>query len=335
MAFLDYVAELRSIPNLPYPLAQTLINRAWKDIRDKHKWSWLLGNADIITPAAIQSGTVTFTLGSTTATADATAAAAFNAAPFVAPFPPLASPILGQGYQIRTASGSSTLLNTYGPLYSIVAWDGVNTLTLDRAFDQGNITNSPYIAYKAYYATPVSDFNRYLTVNNTTSGYSIRGKNLFYDQQKLNSYDPQRGGTGDTYVIAIYGVDSSGNMVHEWYPHPVNQALYRVYYERRGVQLSQTQDLPPNLSSDLLMARAYIHAADWAQTAIAQFPELGNTNWVQFRKAKMELWTELLIDAKRQDGEVYPRIPVFPNSASQFPMGGQFLQSHDTSGFFM
>lgn len=324
MAFRDYYSELvGTIPHLPVPLARTLVNRAWKDIRDLRLWSWLIGYGDVIAPAQIVAGTVSVTFGDTTMTMDATAAAALQ--PAALSNPPLASALLGQGRQIRISGNASA-----GPLYTIVAADfGANTLTLDRPYASPSGTGLAYACYKAYYAAPNQDFLRYLTVTNMTSGYTITGRKLYNEQMKLNLVDPQRGARGDAYLLAAFSVDSTGRPVTEWYPHPSNQAVYNCIYRRRGVDLSDTVDLPATLPPTVLMHRAMMHAAQWATANVATFPELGQTNWMMFIQTRQAMFKETIIQAIRQDDEIFPRLPTIQGSGFDFPLGGEFLQSHD------
>lgn len=330
MAFNDYIGEVIGVfPRIPQPYIPILLNRAWNNIRDMRLWSFLVGYGNIIAPAAITAGVCSVTNGSPTIIVDATAAAALIAQALLpAPNPPLSSTTLGQGRQFRINGSASA-----GPWYNIIAWDGVNTLTLDLPYASITQTSIPYTVAKVYYATPLAppDFRRYLTVTNKTSGYTIRGKRLLYTQQKLNAVDPQRGGTGDAYVIASYLTDSNGNMVHEWYPNPVNSGVYNAFFQRQGLPLSATVDLPSTLDSSLLMYRTFMLACDWATANVSTFSELAQTNWVQLRKQHQDSFRETLIQCIKQDDELMPQMPIQNGYDFDFPLGGQFLQSHDVS----
>src|SRR5271169_6135804 len=145
MPFQNYCSELvGTIPRLPYPLAQTLVNRAWKNIRDMRLWSWLVSLDDIEAPTIITNGTVTVTQNSNQVLMDATAKSALLAVALSNP--PLASPTLGQGRQIRigvTGSG--------GPIYNIIAVDSTTGyLTLDRNYADSSGSGQPYFVYKCY-----------------------------------------------------------------------------------------------------------------------------------------------------------------------------------------
>jgi hypothetical protein len=331
MAYRSYVSELvGTIPKLPYPLAQKLVNRAWKDIRDARLWSFLVQTGDIETAAIITTGSVSVTQGSPVIQLDADSSTALQAVAILPPpLPPLASPDLGVGRQIRigvTGSG--------GPLYTIIAADfgsSPATLTVDRPYAAVTGTNQPYMVYKAYYTPPFDDFLRYFSVTNMNAGYTIRGKKLYYTQAKLNAIDPQRGGTGDAYIISAYKPGTGGIPVHEWYPQPVNAATYNCVCQRRGTDLSDSVDLPSTFPDSVLMARAFMHAADWALANVATYPELAQTNWPIFKAGKQSLYKDELILAIKQDDEISPLVPFLQGSYFDFPLGGQFLQGHDVS----
>jgi len=329
MAFRDYCSELvGTIPNLPYPLAQTLVNRAWKDLRDLRLWSWLVDTDDIVTPMVINAGTVTVFNGSFTVACDATASAALM--PYIFGNPPLASTVLGQGRQIRIGLTSSS-----GPIFNIVGVDATDptalTLVIDRQYANDSILNAPYQVYRCYIAPPGDDFLQYITITHVRAGYNIRAKKLFYTQHRLNSIDPQRGAHGDAYVVSAFKSDRDGRPVHEWYPHPTNFGVYSAVYRKRGKDLSGTTDLPVTFPNSVLMARSYQHAADWAIANVGRYPQLGQTNWAMFREAKGSLLKEELVQAIKQDDEISPLLPMLQGSYSDFPLGGEFMQGHDVS----
>ncbi len=324
MAFREYCSELvGTIPNLPYPLAQTLVNRAWKDIRDLR----LVDSADILLPAAITAGTVTATHGSVTVTCDAIASAALL--PAIFGDPPLASTALGQGRQIRMGVSGAV-----GLIYNIVAVDATDPnaliLLIDRKYGEQTITG-PYQVYHCYIAPPDDDFLQYFVVTHKRAGYSIRAKKLFYTQYRLNSIDPQRGANGDAYVIAAYKSDRDGRPVHEWYPHPTNAGVYSALYRKRGKDLSLSIDVPVTFPNSVLMARAFQHAADWAVANVGRYPQLTQTNWAMFRESKGTLLKEELVQAIKQDDEISPLLPILQGAYSDFPLGGEFMQGHDVS----
>jgi len=346
MAFRDYWEDVAdSIPRLPPAHAQTLVNRAWHRLCDFRLWSWKVVYGYITTPAAITTGTCTVTLGSNKVVFDTAASAALNAV--AGANPPLAYAQVGVGRQFRIGSQVS---GTPGALYTLIAWDGASTATLERVFAEATAAGQPYMVYKCYYQPPPSDgtspqtevdFLRYFSIANPASGYAIRKRKLFYLQDQLNSIDPQRGASGDAYILANYTMDQtnpnivSGNTIHEWYPHPVNLRVYKCLYQKRGLDLSDTYDIPSEFPQDLLIDYAYLLGAKWALRQVSVYAELANTNWVavinDMKSALFDPREGRLIRAIMADDEISPLTAFTQSGTFDFPLGGQFLQNHDVS----
>jgi hypothetical protein len=320
-----------------------LVNRAWARLRDFRLWSFhVIADSQLFVPAVISAGTVTVTFGSTAVTADATAAAALNAASTP---PPIASTTLGIGRQIKVGSSATGVSAVSGANYTLTAWDGVNTLTLDRPYGEQSQTNTNYQILKCYYAPPAlpatsisplnydSAFVRYLTVTNRESGYTIRGRKLYYTQQQLNSIDPQRGAQGDAYIIANYSRNSLGQPVIELYPNPVTFTTYAATYVTRWADLSATVDLPqmPYELSSALLNLAKVFGAHWALANTGTYQELQQVNWVAYAEMLKQEFRESLIQCLKLDDEIMPWQAIQQSGVYDFPLGGQFLQSHDVS----
>jgi len=340
MAFADLTAELvGTVPRISALHAQQVINRAWDRVRDSRLWSFhFVSDAQLFVPFGITAGSVTATFDSKTVVADAAAAAALNAVAIANP--PLASPVLGVGRQLRVGSTNGISTPT-GPNYNIVAWDGINTLTIDRPYGEFTVTRAPYQVLKCYYAPPAPPpfidlepdlrFVRYQVISNRNAGYSIFGPNLYWSQAQLNAIDPQRGGQGDAYIMANYGHNSLGQPVMELYPNPVNFTTYYATYWTRWQDLSPSVNLPQMAYelADAVMFQSKCLASDWALANVNTFPEIGQTNWVAYRQTQMAEYRLSMINCFKQDDELMPLIPTRQGQGFMFPLGGQFLQSHD------
>ena len=342
MAFQDLVAELvGTVPRLSALHAQQIVNRAWSRIRDSRLWSFhFVSNAQLFVPYGFTGGTVAVTFGSNIILADPVAAAKFNAVAMANP--PLASPTLGVGRQIRvgTTNGLST---PTGPNYSIVQWDGVSELMIDRPYGEFTSPRVQYQVLKCYYAPPAPPpflnlqpdlrYVRYHVITNKNSGYAIFGPNLYWNQAQLDAIDPQRGGQGDAYIVANYGRNDQGQPVIELYPNPVNFTTYYASYWTRWKDLSPSQDLPQMAYElpDLLMFQSKCLGSDWASANVNTFPELAQTNWIAYRQSQMAEYRQSVINCFKQDDEMMPLIPFRQGQGFMFPLGGQFLQSHDVT----
>ena len=202
---------------------------------------------------------------------------------------------------------------------------------------------APYQVLKAYYAPPAPPpfsnpapdlrFVRYLVITNRNMGYAIFGPNLYWNQAQLNAIDPQRGGQGDAYIVANYGRNCLGQPVVELYPNPVQFTTYNVTYWTRLPDLTPTNRLPvvPYELSDCIMFQAKALASDWALANVNTFPEIRQTNWVAYRQTQMAEYRQSIINCFKQDDELNPLIPFRQGQGFMFPLGGQFLQSHDVT----
>lgn len=342
MAFADMVAEMQgTVPRMSALHSMQVINRAWARVRDSRLWSFhFVPDAQLFVPFGITGGSVAATFGSNKVVADPVAAAKLEAVALANP--PLASPTLGIGRQLRVGSTNGISTPT-GPNYNIIEWDGVDTLTIDRPYGEYTVPRADYQVIKCYYAPPAPPpflnlqpdlkFVRYQVIVNRNSGYAIFGPNLYWSQAQLNAIDPQRGGQGDAYIVANYGRNNVGQPVIELYPNPVQFTTYYASYWTRWLDLSPSQDLPQMAYElpDLVMYKAKELAADWALANVNTYSELAQTNWVAFRQTQSLEERASMINCFKQDDEMYPLIPFRQGQGFMFPLGGQFLQSHDVT----
>ena len=348
MSYADMTAELvGTIPRMSALHAQQVIQRAWSRVRDTRLWSFhFVSDAQLFVPNAvpgvqqqpsINTGSVAVIFGEQEVIPDAIAAAAFDSIALANP--PLASPILGVGRQLRIGSTNGLSVPT-GPNYNIVGWDG-ETLLIDRPYGEYSQLRAQYQVLKCYYAPPAPlpglniepdlRFVKYDNFVNRNSGYAIFGPNLYWSQAQLNAIDPQRGGQGDAYIVANYGRNQLGQPVIELYPNPVHFTTYGCTYFTRWADLSPNQDLP-KVSYELeqlVIFESKSLAADWALANVNTYPELAQTNWVNYRQTQMAEYKASMIQCFKQDDELMPLIPFRQGQGFMFPLGGQFLQSHD------
>lgn len=322
MAYRDYYMEVAgTIPTLGVPAAQKYLQRAWKEIQDRHLWSWLVEHMDVLSPAIISTGTVEVTQGSADITFDADAIAVLDIAGLN---PPVAGAV-GTGRQLRIGSG---------PLYTILTYDA-GAATLDRAYAEATNTAASYQCYKCLYSLPTGAL-RYVLITNTTTGYAIYGPRLYKDQRLLNSGDPLRGSSGDAYCLSPVDTDSDGQTVFEWYPHPTNAAVYHCVYRKRWLDLTEDTGLPASLDESVLIERALALAGQWAMSNVGKIQDLSAVNWVNFVTLKNAEFNAKLKTAIRQDNEMNPLLPLLRRYARQFGViGGQFAQTHDLSGWLL
>lgn len=321
-------------PRLGYLLAQSLVNRAWRDIRDARLWSFDVAEGVLEAAQLVNAGAVTLTQFSPTVTPNSAAATAFLAFGLN---PPITQ------CQFRLTSG---------PLYNIVAIDGSGNLTLDRPYYEASGSGIGYLVYRAYYTPPPTllqsdgtyDFLRFLSVTDFLNVYDL---DLTQQKAVLDLIDPQRGSFGPPTCLADYKADPLSNPLYEMWPHPQIQQGFIALCQRRGTEIttanSQTYFFPQAVPSDLIVLRAKYRAYEWAEANKGTHPELRVTNWLALMQATRIEYAGrprtgdvgALGRAARQDEETFLQ-NFIPTALSRrgsarypWPISGSWLQQHD------
>lgn len=254
MAFVDLYSELTgSVPKLPVNFAKTLINRAWRDVRRANLWSFLLFEANWTSPALVSAGTVTVTQGSNSIVFDATAATAINAIQFGPP-----STITQRQFRIGI-----------GTIYNIWTWDGVNTATLDRNYNEPTASGQKYVISQLYYAAPFKDFLDFIVVRDITNFNDLITTKT---REWLDMVDPQRTIYYlPTHVVFYQQDQNPQSATYQWplyelWGNPQYVLTYQIAGMRKGTDMvNATDDLPPAVGADVVMAKARQYAYEWAE----------------------------------------------------------------------
>jgi hypothetical protein len=310
MAFLDLVAELSGVlPGLSPLLAETYINRAWRDVRDSSLWSFLVADTAFIAPAAVTAGTFSITQFTATVTANGTASTALLA---------LGSTPGLTNLQIRFGQTAPAT----GQIYNILSVDSTNPaaiiLTLDRPVQEPTDGASTYRVYRCYITPPADDFLSWLAMTDLVQGWKLFS-NLTSAQLDLR--DPRRSLTGPAMYYVSYrgntildpvtgtvtpnaGADA-GTQLYELWPHPTaGQRLY-ARYRRAGNNFAQPTDTQPVLIPDqLIVTRAvYKYGYPYAQSNEGNFPTFKGANWAQLISDAKGEYDQLLSVARSRDSD--------------------------------
>lgn len=242
--------ELVGSVTAPYPAYLIWVNRAWKAVQKKYLWSFLWGDAAISTPVPISAGTVTLTRGLNTVVGDATAAAAWLAIPLI-------NAITTQ--QFRVAQGT---------IYNIIAFDGVNTITLDKLYvDPPSGAGQGYQIAAYYFNAPTIDFIWWESVVDSVTGYPL---STTMTRQESNDIDPQRFAMDFPRAVIPYQINPQpGNFLgfpmYEMWPAPLSGLTYIGKYYRSGTGfVNPTDTVAPPLDEDIVIERAKIEMYEWA-----------------------------------------------------------------------
>jgi len=254
MPFQNMQAELRgAVPKVPFSFCATLVNRAWKEVRERNLWSFNLFESAWITPPLVNAGTVVTVQGLTTVTFDATALAALNAASTTY------SLITQRQFRIGV-----------GGIYNIIAFNsGTGVATLDRMYADPTVTGSVYQVYQLYYTPPMADFLTWMSVRNPQMFIDL---DLDTTRAQIDAIDPQRSWYQFPSRVIPWGTDTragsgtAGYALFELWGQPIQLFTYQCYGLRRGVDLvAPTDALPIEVGEDTVMARAREMAYEWAE----------------------------------------------------------------------
>lgn len=320
MAFHDFASELQGhVPKLPFTLAEKQINRAWYKLRRRRLWSFLIREANLFFPAAIGTGTVTVTYGSSTVVGDATAAAQWTTQILGVPVPLIQR-------QFRTGLA--------GPVYNITAISTTvnpnDTLTLDEDYGQPTSSTANYSIYLAYKKAPATDFLRWKSIFDPANGYPLVPH---VPRIVVDIVDPTRGAQGQAYRVVDYKSDPADSVpVFEFWPHQTYQITFKSIYEVRGTDfVNDDDDLPPAIPESILIdtALAY-YSYPWANANVGRYPELKGTNWLALAIEAKQRAEDDLKHVMRQDEEAVASYFTLLRRGSglYYPVSGRFEQSH-------
>lgn len=291
MSFRDIVAEVRGIPKMNLPLAQTLVNRALQKIYDESVWSFQLKEGGLTSVNQVSTGLATTVAGTDTVQMDATAQAAIAAA---------TAPFLITTCQFRSPAYA---------LYNVVAYDnGTGIITLDRPWVEP-AGQAAYQLYQAYYPAPSATFKRWMAIRDFTNAINLNWWQ--YKQTDLDAMDPQRQVFETSSIVAPYKVDDRtgsatlGRMLFEWYPQPLQQLPYALYYVADPTDLSNPSDAPPYpLTDEVVVYRAKEQTYLWCEENKGRYPELMKSDWEFLAQAMSKLYQERVKDMRKNDRDV-------------------------------
>lgn len=297
MALQDMQAELRgAVPKLPFAFARTLINRAWRTIRESNLWSFQLLDSSWASPALVTTGTVTTTQGLATITFDAPALAALNAASS------LISLITQRQFRVGLSG-----------VYSIIGFDpGTGIATLDRIYGDLSGVGQAYQVYQIYYAAPVQDFLTFQSVRNMTM---FQNMDLTATRAWVDAQDPQRSYYQFPKFVVPYMIDNRGAgtinasstlgyPLYELWGQPVSPFVYQCYGIRRGLPLVlPTDTLPIAIDEDLVLSKAREYAYEWSEANKDMSPRSTGPDFKFLIGKAQKDYRELLTKYRKQDKE--------------------------------
>ncbi len=293
-------------------LAQDWIKWSFRDLVEKRKWGWLVGQSQFILPALVNAGTVDVTNNSNAVVGHGTA---FTAA------------MIGRQFRISNLT----------PIYTIIAVPSTTSLTLDQVWGAATATGSGYRIYLAY-VIPPTDFHSFISVYDPAFSWQLW---TTVRQDALNMYDAQRASQGTPYVVADFDYTSlalGGATIsppiprYEIWPHQPSQYVIPFLYEARPPDLDDANaTLPRFITGNVLMEGALAQCARWPGPDREHANPYFNLNLAQTHQQN---FSRMVTELERQDDEVYARDiwyeagPTWPMAPLPFPVNASYLQVH-------
>lgn len=281
MAYGDLAAQLTGmLPGLSPFLASQFINNAWRKVRDRRQWAFLIYDSAIVCPPQITTGTANITRFSTTVTLDAVASAAVA----LVNVGPGAGALSLVKLQIRFMTVPTT-----SEIYNILAVDTTNpnawVLTLDRGVQEATTTTSPILIYRVYIQPPDPTFSEWVSLSDMVNGYQITRERLRYTSAYFDVRDPQRQSLGMSYYLGLYRrspvAADNGIPWYELWPGCTQGQTFYCRYRSRGTDFAAPTDVQPAvIPDDLILNIALIDGAyPHCQANIGHFPAMAKVNW--------------------------------------------------------
>lgn len=320
-----YLELTGTFPDLPVSQAKRFINRAQRDAFDAWNWSFLAGEGSLNIPDLLSNGTISVTQNSRLVVGNATAAAAWVAADSA--FIPIDTRAIKVGVEQP---------------YQILAWDGVDTLYLDRPFTGVTNATSTYSMYRPYYPPPDQDFQRWISIVDTTDAWNlIPGKK----KEWLDWIDPQRSTIGGpaqfiaffmkrpAETIPPFGVIPGETTItatdlFELWPAPTAAMSLLAYFKKHGAEMVNDTDESP-FSDNCLIARGLYYAYRFVGVNQLRFAKTaGKVDWTAMKRdANADFLYELGNEMKKDDN--INLASIIPQSRGWFP-SSSWLQRHLT-----
>jgi len=302
MAFIDMWREIAiELGPMPGALARTKVNEALGLVYDENRWSFQLGTSGWLTPGLLgpqgttgtSPGLITIAPYSNQVVGDPTAATAWQnliGRPFISEM------------QFRIPEFE---------LYDIIAFDGVNTLTLDRPWMEPNQLNQGYMIYQAYFPVPVQDFRSFIAIRDFTNTRNLdfskttRADMAVIDPQRIVFQQPTRAVPFDQDHRPNSA--TPGWMRYELWPHPLSQLPYSLAFMRRGPLLVNPSDMVPYpFTEEMIKWRGKSVSYLWKESQKGVDMQRGaGANWTFLSQAADKQYTKLLRQAQSNDRDLY------------------------------
>lgn len=298
MAFVDMFAELHgSVPKAPIAFCKTLVNRAFRDIQRKNKWSWQLFDANWVSSNLTGNATNNATLSCNVTQGNNQVvfnAAANTAIAAIGNYP---NPVTKQQFRVGTST-----------IYNIWAYNNTSaTATLDRAYTDTSANNSAFTIGSYYFPVPYNNFTEFISVVDMVDFLCL---NLNRTREQINGIDPQRTMYFFPTDVVPYTRDLNANsntygyMLYELWGNPQTQRAYQLTGLKDWADLVNNSDtLPQPLGEDCVLALAKVYLYEWAEASKGDNPRDQGPDFRFLIGMEQENYDRLFREYRRRDRE--------------------------------
>lgn len=302
---------LLRVPQAPPLLAQDWVKNSFRRINERRLWSFDVAFQQMLFHDEVTAGTVTVTFNSNQVVGDATAAAAWTAA------------LVGRQFRLG--------LNY--PILDVVAFDGVNTLTLGDVWGGSTLSAQSYEIYNAYQTMP-ANFKSFQSVWDPTYNWALWTNK--WTQPDLNLWDAQRASAGNPYTVVFRDFDPTGvtsppQARYEIWPHRKSQYVLPYLYIVQPPDLNDAgATLPRLIRGDVVLEGALVDAASWP----GPDPDHRNPYYSQLNlRYHQGRFDSMVGELERQDDELFEQDTRYqyltaPLPWAPFPGDARYWQTH-------
>lgn len=289
-------------PELPLPLAQKFINKAYSRVLNWAILPNIFKETAIAIPTPVTAGTVSVTVGSTTVTGVGTA-------------------------WTSDMANRQLLFESRAPVYDIASVESTTSLTLTTPFiGVSNLSGVTYTINLIYLNMP-SDFMSFRTITDPINNWRLWTN---FTQEQIDLLDSQRRTSGTPWILAICKPLNAGTSTevvrYELWPRNTGGQTYPIKYIPKPALLSAPADRPAfPVRADILIEGALAEVALWPGTSDAPNPyhdiALHREHEKRFWKGVFDLERELQMQAQTWVAYNDETIPYAPIDAA-------YLQAH-------
>jgi len=216
-----------------------------------------------------------------------------------------------------------------------VDWGSI--ITLDRLYRETTNADTQMILGRRYYSPLSTDFARIDHLYDPILGYEFGWE--IGDPDEVDRMDAQRSAVGNPYRVFFREFDQSTSLpVYELWPLPQAQRAYTVQYWRKaGEFTADTDALPPQIPSELLLMRARLLAYEWAMVNDPDRDRRATyANALGYVRSRYSTEGQpgrplgLLEKTRRKDQSIYRKafIRQQRRRPAGYPIDSRFAQSH-------